>query len=191
MNDTKPQAPASIAKKAAVPPAPPLPSREDGVWQPLTVFRDEMDRFFENFWRSFGIAPTRMMRQIEAEPQPLWRPFSSIGLRPPAIDVVESEKEWRVTAELPGMTAKDVDVTLSDEVLTVKGEKKEHREEKAENYRISERRFGAFQRSFQLPRGVDPAKIDAKFEKGVLTISLPKAADAEQRAKTIEVKEAP
>ena len=149
-----------------------------------------MDRFFETFWRSFGIGPTRLTRQIETERQPLWRSFSSFSLTSPAIDVVETDKEWRVTAELPGMTASEAELTVSDDLLTIRGEKKEQREEKAENYRISERRYGAFQRSFQLPRGVDTSQIDAKFDKGILVITLPKAADAVQRTKKIEVKEA-
>lgn len=197
MSDTKTQNSAPAQQKPGAPPAlapaptqATTPSREEGLWQPLAVFRDEMDRFFETFWRSFGIGPTRLMRQIEGERQPLWRPFTSFSLTSPAIDVVETDKEWRVTAELPGMTARDIELTVSDDLLTIKGEKKEQREEKAENYRISERRYGAFQRSFPLPRGVDSSQIDAKFDKGILVITLPKSADAVQRTKKIEVKEA-
>ena len=90
------------------------------------------------------------------------------------MDVCEREKEYEITAELPGMDTSNIDVKLANGVLTIKGEKKEEKEEKEKDYYLSERRFGSFQRSFQLPEGIDEDKIQASFEKGVLTIKFPK-----------------
>jgi HSP20 family protein len=108
----------------------------------------------------------------------------------PAMDIAEKDKAYQVTAELPGLDEKDIDVTVSDNVLTIKGEKKEEKEEKEKNYYLSERRYGAFQRSFDLPSGVDTAKIEAQFAKGVLTITLPKSAEAQKKQRKIDVKSA-
>jgi HSP20 family protein len=95
-----------------------------------------------------------------------------------------------VRAELPGIDEKDIDVRLSDGTLTIRGEKKEEREEREEggSYYVSERRYGSFQRSFRIPEGIDHDKVDASFRKGVLTITLPKTPEAQQKAKKIEVK---
>jgi HSP20 family protein len=106
----------------------------------------------------------------------------------PAVDVVEKEKEYQLLAELPGLDEKDVEVSVADDILTIKGEKKEEKEEKAKNYYVSERRYGTFQRSFQLPAGVDAEKIEANFQKGVLTVTLPKAPEALKKEKKIAIK---
>jgi HSP20 family protein len=108
----------------------------------------------------------------------------------PAIDVVEKEKAYELTAELPGMDDKNIEVAVSDNRLIIKGEKKEEKEEKEKNYYLSERRYGSFQRSFDLPAGVEADKIDAKFSKGVLTITLPKSAEAQKKQRKIAVKPA-
>jgi HSP20 family protein len=106
----------------------------------------------------------------------------------PVADVVEGERDYRVTAELPGLSEKDIEISLAGDTLTVKGEKKEEREEKAESRYVSERRFGSFQRSFQLPEDADPEKIEAGFKNGVLTITLPKRPGAQVKRRKIEVK---
>ncbi len=85
------------------------------------------------------------------------------------------------------MDASNVDVKLANGVLTIKGEKKEEKEEKEKDYYLSERRFGSFQRSFQLPEGIDEDKIQANFEKGVLTVKLPKGAEAQKPEKKISI----
>jgi HSP20 family protein len=186
MNETTTQAPAKSEQKGAAP----VPvSRAEGMWQPLAAFRDEMDRLFDNFWRGFGFGAGRPARRIVGELQPLWRFETAFGMATPAIDVAEADKEYRITAELPGVDAKNVELSVMDDVLTIKGEKKEEREEKAENFYLAERRFGSFQRSFQLPPGVDRDKIEAKFDKGVLTVTLPKTAEAAARQKKIEIKQ--
>jgi HSP20 family protein len=105
----------------------------------------------------------------------------------PAIDISETEKEYVVTGEIPGVDAKDLDVTLTDGILTIKGEKKQENEEKEENYHRIERHYGSFERSFRIPEKVKTDKLDATYKDGVFKLSLPKAEVAE--AKKIEVKE--
>ena len=102
----------------------------------------------------------------------------------------EDDKAYKITAELPGVEPKDVEVSLSGDMLVFKGEKQQEKEEKAKNYYLSERSYGSFQRAFQLPDGVDRDKVSADFSKGVLTITLPKTAEAQKQSKKIEVKAA-
>ena len=108
----------------------------------------------------------------------------------PAMDLVEKEKEYEISAELPGIDEKNVEIKVANHMLTIKGEKKEEKEEKQKDYYLSERRFGSFQRSFALPEGVDADKIEANFVKGVLTVKLPKTAEAQKAEKKITVKAA-
>ncbi len=124
--------------------------------------------------------------QVELEP---FRAFEGI-FRPsfPVVDFAEHDKEYIVSAELPGMDEKDLEVKLSSGVLTIRGEKKEERKEEQPSYRVSERRYGSFERSFRLPEGVEEEKIDAKFVKGLLTIRLPKSKEALQKEKRIPIK---
>ena len=104
----------------------------------------------------------------------------------PRVDVVETDQEVKVTAELPGLDAQDVDLTLAHNVLTIKGEKKHEHEEKGENYYRAERSYGAFQRSVVLPQGVETDDAEAAFDKGVLTVTFPKTPV--EQAKKIAVK---
>jgi len=105
----------------------------------------------------------------------------------PVIDISETEKEYVITGEIPGVDAKDLDVTLTDGILTIKGEKKQENEEKEENYHRIERHYGSFERSFRIPEKVKTDKLDATYKDGVFKLSLPKAEVVE--AKKIEVKE--
>lgn len=154
-------------------------------WTPFDSMRREIDRLFEDFtpfgWRA-----------------PLRRPASDVDgpMTPrrwavnPAFDLVEKDKEYEITAELPGLDEKSIEVKLNDHQLTIRGEKSEAREDKEKDYYLSERRYGSFQRSFQLPDTVDTGAIDASFSKGVLTVRLPKSAAARKAEKTISVKAA-
>ena len=108
----------------------------------------------------------------------------------PAVDVTDSEKMYEITAELPGMDEKSIEVRVSDGNLTIKGEKEEETEQKKKDYYMRERRFGSFERSFEVPESVDLNKIEASFKKGVLTVTLPKKVEAQKPAKKIEVKAA-
>lgn len=112
------------------------------------------------------------------------------GALAPSIDVKETDKAIEVEAELPGVDEKDVQVTLEDNVLTIKGEKKAEKEESKKGYYMSERSYGSFLRSFELPTGVDSDKVNATFSKGVLKVTLPKPPAAQSNAKKIDVKPA-
>lgn len=136
---------------------------------PFEVLRREMDALFDGFVSDFG-EPTRALEAFN-----------------PSIDVKENDKEIRITAELPGVEENDVEISVSGDALTIKGEKKEEREEKGEERYRLERSYGAFRRSFSLPAEVDPDKATAHFAKGVLTVTLPKTAQA-AKTKKIEVK---
>ncbi len=150
------------------------------VWRPFESLRREVDRLFEDFDRGFWRFPSRSLIEME----PFWRR----GAATPMVDVVEREKDYQLTAELPGMEEKDIELKVSKDVMTIKGEKKEEKEEKKKDYYMSERRYGAFQRSFPLPDGVDSDKIEATFKKGVLTVTLPKKPEAIKPERKIEVK---
>lgn len=146
-------------------------------WNPIASLRREIDQAFENF--GLGSWPrvlTRPMFQTDF-----------FGDRPwniaPAVDIAENDKEFEVTAELPGLDEKDVEVNLSNGNLTIKGERKEETKEREKDYYLSERRYGSFARSFPLPDGVNADKIEASFAKGVLTIKLPKTAEAQAERK--------
>jgi HSP20 family protein len=104
----------------------------------------------------------------------------------PAFDVSETENELIVKAEIPGMDKKDIDIHLTDGLLTIKGEKKHEKEDKTENYHRIERSYGAFSRSMRLPFDVETDKVDATYKDGVLKVTLPKSTSAKQ--KRIEVK---
>jgi len=106
----------------------------------------------------------------------------------PQFDVHESDNAITIEAELPGVDEKDVDVTFTNGVLTVKCQKKAEREEKKKNYYVSERAFGSFERSVRLPASVDDSKISAHFEKGVLKVTAAKRADATPPERKIEIK---
>lgn len=107
----------------------------------------------------------------------------------PSMDVKETDKTVVVQAELPGVDQKDLDVTYVDGVLTIKGEKKAEKEESKAGYHLSERSYGSFFRSLAID-DVDAEKIDARFDKGVLTVTLPKVGPAEAKTKKIDVKAA-
>jgi HSP20 family protein len=116
-------------------------------------------------------------------------PFSADTLSP-KIDVAESKDAIDVTAELPGVDEKDLDVTLANGMLTVRGEKRTERDEqdKDKNWHVLERNYGSFSRTIPLPFDPDPAKVEAKFDKGVLRIRLPKPAEVAQKQQKIEIK---
>lgn len=140
-------------------------------------------------WRAFGELSSlreemdRLLGRFVGE-TPLARNFGESWL--PAVDISETKDNLVVKADLPGLDAKDVNVSISGDVLTIKGEKNTKAEEKDEHYHSVERYSGLFQRVFQLPSGVKTDKIEATFEKGVLKVTLPKVEEAKK--KEIEVK---
>jgi len=143
-------------------------------WRPtrdLLNIREEMNRLFDDFFSGW---PERRKGLLEGE----WAP---------TIDVAETENDIVVTAELPGVEQDGVDITITDDILTLKGEKKEEREVKKENYHRIERSYGSFQRSVNLPTGVQSDKAKASYKDGVLKITVPKAEEAKPKQIKINV----
>jgi len=138
-------------------------------------FYTEMERLFDRFANGFGMSRL-----------PSFGYATAADILSPVADIVDEEACYKITAEVPGLTEKDVDVSLAGDTLTVKGEKRQEREQKTGNYRLTERSYGAFRRSFMLPEGVDREKIAASVANGVLTVTLPKTPQAKPKA--IEVK---
>lgn len=166
------------------------PRRESGngervptVFDSLTGLRDEMNHLFDEFFTGFERRAPTLFRSYE----PGWLLGRMRGELLPAVDVAEDEKEVRLTAELPGMKEEDVEVVLRDDMLTVKGEKKSSRKEDEEDYHLTERRYGAFERTFRLPEAAMPDKISAAFEDGVLTVTVPKKTEPKKEGKKIKV----
>jgi len=156
-----------------------------GVVDPLGALRREVDRLIEDFTSNFPRWPLGRAFFDDR----LWRlPALPVGV--PVVDVAETGTEYRITAELPGMDEKDVEVSLSGDALTIRGEKKESKDQSHRGYRLSERRYGMFERTFALPTGVDASGIAAQFSKGVLHVTLPKTPQAKKEPKKIAVKSA-
>jgi HSP20 family protein len=107
-----------------------------------------------------------------------------------AVDISETDNAFEITAELPGMDEKNVEVKFANGVLTIKGEKQDEKEEKNRDYYMRERSFGSFQRNFKVPDSVNTDKIEAHFKEGVLTVMLPKSAEGQKAEKKITVKSA-
>jgi HSP20 family protein len=158
---------------------PPAPKERDFFGS----LRDEVERVFEDFDKGMWGMPARW-RGLRLEP--FRAPRVSFALTP-SVDVVEKDDMFEVTADLPGLDEKNVEVKLSGDMLTIKGEREEHKEEKKKDYHISERQFGAFERSFQIPESIETDKIEARFKNGVLTISLPKKPGSRKAEKKISV----
>lgn len=152
----------------------PSPASTPDIWQSL---RTEMDRLFDNFTGRFGAMPFLPPRFA-----------TPLSVPQPAVDITEKPDAFMVTAEIPGMTETEIEVLLSGDTLTIKGEKRQGREEKGDNQYLSERSYGAFQRAFTLPEAVDRENIAASFSNGVLSVTLPKTMVA--APKKIEVKAA-
>ena len=155
-------------------------------WAPFENIRREIDRVFDRF--NLGTWELPLGRRTFELELP-WPRTAGLAIAP-AVDVAEKDKEYEITVELPGMDEKNIEIKLSNGTLTIKGEKKEEKEERKKDYYVSERRYGSFMRSFQLPEGVDSGKIEATFAKGVLNVKLPKTADAQKSEKTISIKTA-
>ncbi len=180
MADTATKLPVQHEDKSSAP----SPTKEH--WSPFETLHREIDRLFDNFHpfsRSRAQSPSLFGGEIPWPLQPGWT-FA------PAMDLVEKDGGYEITAELPGLEEKDIEVRLSNGNLTIKGEKSEEKEEKDKEYFLSERRYGAFSRTLAMPSGVDTDKIEAKFGKGILTVSLPKTEEARKQEKKIGIQAA-
>lgn len=138
---------------------------------PFMSLQREIDRLFDNFTKGFPALSTGGAAELL-----------------PNLDVTETDKQIEITAELPGLEEKDVQVNLADNVLTIRGEKKAEKEEKDKTYRLVERSYGSFVRSLELPEGVNADAIKASIDKGVLKVTVPKPAPVQ--VKKIDVKAA-
>lgn len=143
--------------------------RED----PFYAMQRHMNQMFDNFFGDSSLAP-----------------FETFGAFQPRIDVSETDTQIIVAAELPGLDEKNVEVTLTPDALTITGEKKEEKEDKDKNYYRVERSYGSFRRMIPLPGQVNADEVEAVFKNGVLTITLPKPAEARSQNKKISVKQA-
>lgn len=148
------------------------PLRGSGVMgnDPFQMFQTGMNRLFDDVFSGAPMA---------------WGGAEG-GMLMPQMNVSESDQEILITAELPGVSEKDVDITLDDNLLTISGEKKYEKKDENENYHCIERSFGRFQRSLRMPHAVNPDEVQATFENGVLTIRLPKDEEQE-RVRRIQV----
>lgn len=151
----------------------------------VPVRREERDPFldlerrlggwFDDFWRDFPLAD--------------WRePFASLGDFSPRVELEETAQEYKVHAELPGLTEQDIEVTLTDGELTLRGEKKSETSGERDGRGYTERRYGSFSRRLALPGAVEAEQVQAEFKNGVLTVKLPKSRQAAEKARQIAVK---
>lgn len=141
-------------------------------WNPFLILRSEMDKAFDNFFRGFDVEP--------------------LGKAPggfqPKVNITDSEKDIMVSIELPGIDEKDIELSLTKDALIIKGEKTEEKEEKGKNFHRMERSYGSFSRTLPLPVEVVADKAEATYKKGVLTVLLPKTAEAVKETKKIPIK---
>lgn len=160
------------------------PAATPSPWRPFEDLRREVDHLFEDFGRGW-LTPSR---PASFDLEPVFR--SEFTFKAPVVDIAEKDAAYEITAELPGIDAKDVEVTLKNGNIVISGEKSESKETKDKDYHVQERQYGSFERSFALPKGVDADKIAAEVKNGVLTVTLPKTAEAQKPSKKVEVKAA-
>jgi len=164
---------------------------------PLLALREEVDHLFDNFFSGFALGPFGEFSR-DGLPAMTREPFRRIedafaGLSPSLgklsikADVCETDDAFRIEAEIPGLTEDDLDISVTDGQLTIRGEKKEETKEDREDYHLTERHFGSVKRTFPVPDTVDLAKAEANFKNGVLRITLPKKALVKSKAKKIPI----
>ena len=151
---------------------------------PLASIQMDMSRWVEDLWRqTTGFSPLASLHSA--------RPFGGLGAAAlfglPATDVRETEQAYVLAVELPGLAREDVDLTVTQDSLTLRGHKAENRTHGAGAYRVSERRFGHFERSFPIPPDVERNRLEASFKDGLLTITLPKTEQAARDERKIEI----
>lgn len=178
MVDLKKWSPFRFPRKGARNPEAPV---RTSASMPLTIssMRDEMERMFERLW-------TNPLAALDSQDR-WFGDFSEPDFQP-KLDVTDDKACLRVALEVPGVDSKDLDVEVGDGVMTIRGEKRREETSHEEGCYRTERSYGFFRRAIPLPAEVDAAKADAKFEKGVLTINLPKTEKAKQQANTIPIK---
>ncbi len=147
--------------------------KEKATQGPLDFMRTGLDDLFDNFFREFDFAPSSLARSSSFIPR---------------MDITGNDKEYKISAELPGLSKENVDIELNEDMLTVKGEKKsEIKEEESGRYHV-ERSYGTFSRTVRLPNDIDVDSVSADFKDGVLNITLPKSKEAKEKSKKIQIK---
>ena len=149
-------------------------SRSSGLFDD---FRAEMDKMMERFFGDTATTATKTG----------FPSLMTVGAVRPAIDITENDKAITLTAEIPGMSEEEVDLSVADGMLTLKGEKTVSHESKQDRSVVIERNYGSFYRSFPIPDRVDQSAIDAKYEKGVLTVTMPKKPGQETTERKIKI----
>ena len=150
-----------------------------GTDHPMLQLQRELDYLFANFFRGFGMPAMGGFRPLI--------PFDDSRLFTPQVDLSATDQEYRLTVEVPGITEKDVSVHINGNTMTIKGEKKQEKEEKNKDYYRVERSYGEFQRILSLPEDVEQDSVTAAFKNGVLTVTMPRKASAKSEGKRIEV----
>jgi HSP20 family protein len=156
-----------------------------GATEPFLSMQSELNHWFDDLWRQatgMGVFPA--LRPSS--------PFAALGSAPmfglPAVDIKETDDAYKICAELPGLTPDDVELEIKGDALVLTGHKVEEKDDHRAAYRISERRFGRFERRFPLPGDVDRQRIDAGFKDGVLTVTLPRQENSQRSSNRIQVR---
>lgn len=156
------------------------PAPTPSLATPFLGLRDDFDRLFDSMLQGgFG----RRLMDFD----PFHRHATMTTPMAPRMDVVEHDKAFVITAEMPGVAESDIDISIGQGMLTIRGEKKAESEDKSGDYHLSERSWGTFTRSFSLPDGADEAHVEASFDKGVLTLTIPKLDKQTPSRRKIEV----
>ncbi len=159
-----------------------------GEHHPLLGLRQEVDSLFDNFFSNFSLGPFgRNPDEFNLFPKMSTATILNRGFTP-SMDVTETDDEFLISAELPGMNEKDIDLSLTDGQLVIKGEKKDERETKEEGRHLMERHYGSIYRSMPLPEGIDEDTIDATYDKGILSITVKKTEGTKKETRRVEVK---
>ena len=162
--------------------ATPVPVSESELLHPLMGLRNQIEDVFDRYFQGWSDRWPRIGQLWDIEPR-----FGLKGfMRTPTVDMSETDKGFKITAELPGMDEKDLEVNVTDDVLTIEGNKREEREEKKKDYYLQERHYGQFRRSLRLPQDADAEKISARFDKGVLSVDIPRTG-TKKRGRKISV----
>lgn len=149
-------------------------------WAPLTTLHAEIDRLFDDFSGGFWLGP----RARRVDPDAV---FTAMPLLAPVVELVDCRDHYAIKAELPGLAPEEIDLQIADGMLTISGKKSAEQHDEKAGYLMSERRYGAFQRSLRLPPVADTDKIDATLSQGILTVTIPKSAKARETARKIAI----
>ena len=166
-------------------PKAPAPTPEH---HPLLALRRDVDKLFDDFFSGFSLGPFAK-RSFDfgalSRMEPLFGKTGALAIH---VDASETDDEYRVDAELPGLEEKDIEVTLSGGELTIKAEKKEKKTKEEKDLHLMERRYGSVHRTFRVPESIDEKRVEATFEKGVLRVTMPKREPAKRETKKIKIR---